>query len=95
MLYLHSKVHELVWSVVQPQEPVSFLGNKLKMEGLIGHHLHHLWCIDSKGTEIVVDVGTAEKTDGVCGVAPGVAENLPFHIFIQITLGLGGHHGCS
>lgn len=66
------------------------------MKGLVGHHLHHLGGVDTEGAEVVVDVGAAQEADSVCGVAPGLAEHLSLHIFVQVCvdLGLGGGYGC-
>lgn len=95
-LYLDGYIHELVLSVVQPQKAIGFLRDKLEMEGLVRHNLHHLGGIDAEGAEVVVDVGAAQEAYSVGGVAPRVAENLPLHILVQVCvdLGLGGGYGC-
>lgn len=95
-LYLDGYIHELVLSVVQPQEAIGFLRDELEMKGLVGHHLHHLGGVDTEGAEVVVDVGAAQEADSVCGVAPGLAEHLSLHILVQVCvdLGLGGGYGC-
>lgn len=95
-LYLDGYIHELILSVVQPQKAIGFLRDELEMKGLVGHHLHHLGGVDTEGAEVVVDVGAAQEADSVCGVAPGLAEHLSLHIFVQVCvdLGLGGGYGC-
>lgn len=95
-LYLDSQVHQLILTVVQPQETVSVLGDELEVEGLVGDRLHHFGGVNSEGAEVVVDVGAAQEADGVGGVAPGVAKHLSLHVLVQVRVDLrpGARYGC-